>query len=454
MENKKIKLITAPCDFEIIQQIDGYADILIAGEFLPDDDDDTEQPMPFSKDKVFARVIDESDGCAVTLPVRLSTNGNDFEATISRVPAGGTYTLDFIMLDPEHSAEYHVRGERRRHIGVGDVYLVMGQSNASGMAKGEITDAPELGVHVLRNLDRWDIASSPFSDLDYSRQNMLMTFAKKLKSKLGYPIGIIPGAMGGAPLSRWLTSERGDLYKKAIEATRNTKIKGVIWYQGCTDAAEGCSTDSYFSRFSELVSQLRRDFENENLPIFTFQLNRQKRRVESPVFDSRFDNIREAQRIAAKRIQGVYVIPTVDCMQMSDFVHLSKSSCITLGERLARRILGKLYGIGLTYDAPEVISAKQTDARKIVATFSGVTEYLYDFNAPFSAYPITVRDDLGAVGISAARLAADRAELTLERAPVGNVTLSGQCGIDPKNIIIDYGTQLPMISFKDFPVER
>ena len=452
----KIKLISAPKNYEVIQQTNGKASFKIIGTFVEDPYDDTLQNVRFDTSMVFARIICENDNSFASKATPINAKGNDFSVTIEDVPCGGPYTLDFIMLDRERKIEYHVKGERRYHFCVGDVFVIAGQSNAAGMGKDIVEDAPEIGVHVLRNLDTWDIASYPFGDSDYSKHGMHLNFAKRLKKELGYPIGLIPGAMGASPLSRWLESEDGDLYtklKKAIKE-REIRFKAVLWYQGCADAGDGMTGREYLSRFMEMTDAFRKDFENENLPFFTFQLNRIKIATENPSLDRRYDDIREAQRIAPSKIPGVYVLPAIDGVHMSDFIHLSSASNQTMGTRLALKVLKELYGKGLGIDVPEIDSAYSDGECKVTLSFKNVSGYLDDFNAKISEYPITVRDEDGDVPLKECTVKSNIIEITTLRKLKGKVTASGQSGTNPKNIIIDFYTQLPMICFSDYEIKE
>ena len=451
--SNKIELISAPQNWEVIQNVNGKADITVLGRFVVDENDDTQQTLSFDKERLLTRVVDESDSSVVAYAKYPTIDGDRFSVTVTGVPCGGPYTLDFVMPITETGDIHSVKGERRYHFCVGDVFVVAGQSNAAGMGKDIVEDAPEIGVHVMRNLERWDMASYPFNDSDYSKHGMHLAFAKKLKKELGYPIGIIPGAMGGAPLSRWLKNEDGDLYAKLMNAIKKNKIgiKSVLWYQGCTDAGDGVSMDDYISRFETLVSDFRYDFSNDELAFFTFQLNRIKTTDEMAFLGENYDKIREAQRRAAQKIPGVYILPTIDATHMSDFIHMSSASYNVMGHRMALQVLRSLYNRkNIIINAPEIKSATIADKNRVILEFDNVSDMLYDFNAPLSAYPITLDDNLGEVALKERVISENRIEITATRNFEGTLIIGGQRGTDPKNIIIDYGTQLPMLCFCDF----
>ena len=444
-----VHLTRSPERFEVLQHTDGYADILLEGEMCPCNGFD-EDERGFSHEHIYAKVICESDGALAIPPVKVTVENKKFSTLIKGIPVGGPYMIDFVFLKRESCSEYSIRGDKVYHIFVGDLYLIAGQSNAAGMARGELSETAEIGISVLRNLEAWDIATSPMAD--DTRHNMFLPFAKKIRKETGIPIGLIPSAVGGAPLSRWLPSEDGDLYRRAMNAVGGRKLRGVLWYQGCADAGDGYSTEQYVRRFSDFVSTLRRDVGDELLPVFTFQLNRQRRRDRDEELNELYDGIREAQRLVPHRIDGVYVLPAIDALNMSDFIHNSRPSNAMLGERLARQVLEKLYGKGLGADAPEIASATLAEDGVVVAEFANVREFLSDLNSRTDEYPLVVCDTDGAVGISGVRISADKICLTLARPVKLPATLSGQCGFSPLNIIIDYATGIPVLCFKNFPI--
>ena len=444
-----VRLIKAPSSFEVVQEAGGYAEIYVEGEFCPWSSYD-EDERRFSPDKVYARVIDEENGAEVCAPSRVESCGNYFSARISGIPVGGPYTVDFTMLDRERPIEYSLGGEKIYHLFVGDVFLIAGQSNAAGMARGIGREESEIGISVMRGLREWDIASMPFGP--DSRHNMFLSFAKKIKKSTAHPVGLIPAAVGGAPLSRWLKSERGDLYRRALSVIGDKKIKAVLWYQGCTDAGDGESTEGYLRRFGELVDDLRRDLCDPLLPVFTFQLNRHVTREYDPEHDNDYDSIREAQRRAASEMPGVYVLPAIDATIMSDFIHNARASNIMLGERLALQMLNKVYKMSENYDAPEIISATLNDNRTVCVTLENVKEYLSDLNASYEKYPIILKDKNGIAPLKSSRMTGSSVVLEYSRDITLPAFVTGQSGSDPHAIIIDYGTGMPMLCFKDFPV--
>ena len=80
------------------------------------------------------------------------------------VPAGGLYRVETYMEYEGWDGLSSTRGDMVHHIGVGDVFVAAGQSNAAGRAKNPVEDPPELGVHLLRPSGRWDLAVHPMGE--------------------------------------------------------------------------------------------------------------------------------------------------------------------------------------------------------------------------------------------------------------------------------------------------
>ena len=107
--------------------------------------------VPEGSITVKARIALESSGesvCPWTV-CRTEADGR-WSVTFDCVPAGGLYRVETYMEYQGWDGLSSTRGDMIHNIGVGDVFVVAGQSNAAGRAKNPVEDAPELGVHLLR----------------------------------------------------------------------------------------------------------------------------------------------------------------------------------------------------------------------------------------------------------------------------------------------------------------
>jgi hypothetical protein len=124
-----------------------------------------------------------------------STNLSDL--ALPEVPAGGEYTLRFRLGDRQ--AEF-------RHLLVGEIWLVGGQSNAVGLSHRPETPSP--GVHYLRD-HRWqegvDPLFPPIFPLPPGETYVAAwrRAAQRYYELTGIPVGLMGWAFGGVPMSRF-----------------------------------------------------------------------------------------------------------------------------------------------------------------------------------------------------------------------------------------------------------
>eukprot|EP01045_Picozoa_sp_COSAG04_P016742 COSAG04_NODE_1424_length_6819_cov_3.386905_5_plen_290_part_00 len=194
-----------------------------------------------------------------------------WRATV-RAPAGGLYRLETrLRLASQPAAEWSPRGDMRHFLGVGDVWVVTGQSNSAGYGRGPYEDPPELLVHAFSNSENWALASHPLNESTDTKHPVnreganpghspYLQFGRLLSRQLGYPIGLVAtcalpnpnlakpdascvaltrratAALGGSPLTAWDPtdgSEAGlyDNMVSCVAAAGVPKPKGVLWYQ-------------------------------------------------------------------------------------------------------------------------------------------------------------------------------------------------------------------------------
>lgn len=370
-----------------------------------------------------------------------------------------------LMYGANDQIEWAARGDMIHHLGVGDIYVITGQSNSAGYGKDPVYDPPEIGIHIYKNSGKWDLASHPLNEStatihEENREggnpghSPYLHFAKILKRELGYPIGLLQASLGGSPLSAWNPEEDGVLYRSMMQLIKSqcSKIKGILWYQGCSDAAqEQCST--YLRRFETMVKHLREDIEDMELPVFTAQLNRFVAKSEGNI-DIYWGMVKEAQRQAAKSIPRVYIVPAIDCT-LSDLIHNTSASNMVLGERLAKQALTEVYGRKYISRAPDINHAKLIDPDTVELSFENVTQRLYMFEVDVKELPFTIIDEDGTVGFSDYKIKAkDTIIIKLDRELTGKSFVHGGFEHNPKFLVpIDIDGHLPMLAFYGVEIE-
>jgi len=401
-----VLLEKCPMDWQIFQQKDGKAKISCEGRWVvPKDALQFEVISAIPMIRVLKEATHE-----VMIPWRKMEHiENDGESVITGrcktsliLPKGGLYLIETGLKTKSKTLDWLFRGDICRHIGIGDVYVIAGQSNASGYGKDSVMDSPCLGVHMCRNSGSWDIAAHPMNDSTGAEDTLVnremgisgttpyLTFAKRIYKEVGYPIGLLPTALGGSAISCW--QKDGNLYQNMIDKINlvGGDVKGILWYQGCSDTNQIEDAKQYYHNFKAFIDNTREAL-GYQIPIFTFQLNRF---IEGN-FPHNWGKVREAQRQAQNTIDRVYVLPALQS-SMSDVIHNSSLANIRLGEIQAKLCIAVLYG-GMPYFAPYLIQAVQKSEKEIILEFekpyADSTFLFYTQKAEDSGITMMVEDE-------------------------------------------------------------
>ncbi len=458
-------------DWQILQQdAAGFATLALQGRWVADEAA-AGQPCV-----VQVRVVAGDTGVAVNRSLdwqAATTEANGRWQITLRVPAGGLYRLETrCRVTSQAEAEWSLRGDMRHFWGVGDLWVIAGQSNSAGYGRGAVYDPPELGIHLFRNNEQWALAAHPMNDstdtahsVNRERANPAhspyLHFARLLKQQLHYPIGLIQTALGGSPLSAWNPTEAGlaVLYHNMMQsiAKAGGAVKGILWYQGESDAGPGLA-ESYATRFQAAVGAWREALGQPDLPMLTVQLNRYYQPPESVTAESAgmaraWTLIRETQRQLARTMNRVAVIPTLD-LTLSDLIHTGPTGNLLIGERLARAALGMVYGQPVDYQAPDLQGARLIDQGATVELhFAHVLDRLDNLDRAANCFK--VEDSAGDVAIMAVHYPMNATiQLRLARPLVGTAVVHGAYGYNPALAPVDMDRVLPILGFSQVPIEQ
>ena len=456
-----VKITKGACDWRIYQQIDGYAVLDLEGVSIKYDDaptwvrvvreDDLSLVINWTQAEITGEKTDEDGTTVRTFKISL------------RLPAGGLYRIDTTVSGGITGIDWSAQGQKIYHIGVGDLFVITGQSNSAGYGRTPVADAPELGVHLCKNSEVWTLAAHPMNDPEDTKHTVnrepasghspYLSFAKMMKKELGYPIGLIQESLGGSPISRWNKKVNGDLYNSMVESVcrctdGDMRVAGILWYQGCSDANENDSA-VYYTRFKQMVEDMRADFKSPDLPVYTVQLNK--------VHDQEniiWADIREIQRLAAIEMKNVFVVPSLD-LALNDGIHNSSASNIVIGERLARVALEGYYKKPCCFGlAPDIVSAV-CDKNALTLTFSNVYHYMHTLGVTAENCGFVVEDDNGKIDIVGYNGSGDKIYLKLERTLLGKAYVSfAQTSNLRSAPPYDAGSGLPIIAFNKKEIEN
>ncbi len=428
-------LSEAPADWQIVQQDrDGTAALSLAGCHR------VEAPWF----RIEARLVGEADGRPPATevdwqPAELLPESR-WRLTLGGVPAGGLYRLETRIRRAGCADLRPTRGDFVHHLGVGDLWVIAGQSNASGTGLGYADDPPTLGVHQLGNDEQWKLAAHPLEDATRTLHPITvhgvfqghcpwLAFARRLRAELGWPIGLIPTALGGSPLAMWDPDQRGSLYDNLMAMVRAAggRVRGLLWYQGESDGNAGLG-DSYAEGFAAFVAAVRAALGEPDLPVLTAQLGRYTGDV-GEAYHRGWSRVRQAQREVAATVPGVALIPAVD-IPLSDEIHTSAAGNVLLGERFAVAALREVYGRDLPPPALRLLkAARGADPAVLRLTFERPPA---GWSRPGRIRDFTVEDAQGTIPVGRVEVDDEGwVDLFLERAPGSPATIHCHYGCDP-----------------------
>lgn len=453
-----------PVDWQIYQQNEkGHALISMSGRWAP------KESMGLAGGAtggmVQVRLVREATGFPVAENLDWQNTSTAMDGTwkcdVGPVPAGGLYRLE-TRFNPKGNklGEWSLRGDTRHFLGVGDIWVIAGQSNASGYGRNSYHDESELGIHVLRQSGIWSLASHPLQDststiFNGSRETHnaghgpFLHFARRLKQEMNYPIGLIVASLGGSALELW-NPEVGPLFKNMMTMISHAggKFKGMVWYQGETDAKQNLAHD-YLKRFLFSVKGWRDQFSQGAFPVLSVQLSRYYS-VNSGNDDEAWSLVREAQRQAAYEVENLSVIPTLD-LPLDDTIHLGSTANIILAERLVQCALGLAYHKLARHRAPEIESAKKENDQIVTLIFSNVFSRLESMQSLLT--PFVIEDEMGRANILKTVYSnQNTVKLFVEKTLGRKVSVSGGVGENPPTLPIDVERQMPILAFYKYPV--
>lgn len=188
-----------------------------------------------------------------------STSG--YSATLA-LPAGGWYRVG-ISVDGIAGPVELARIER---FGVGDVFVVAGQSNSANSGEEKIPSQ----VDRVSSFDghTWKLAADPMPGVqDASSGGSPWPYlGQDLVAAWDVPIAFSSCGYGGTSVQQWqkganpVRGKKASLFDGLLERVKSVgKFRAILWHQGETDAGAGMSTEDYVRAFRALHDDLAKD---------------------------------------------------------------------------------------------------------------------------------------------------------------------------------------------------
>ena len=160
-------------------------------------------------------------------------------------------------------------------------FLLIGQSNMAGRGEFDEVDPIDNGNCFMLRMGRWQKMREPinpdrkiFGEGTHSGINLGASFADDASKNLNIKVGLIPCADGGTSLNEWMPG--GILFDHAVFmaklAMRTSRLSGILWHQGESDAHSPELAEAYKEKFITMISAMRRELEAEKVPLIIGEL--------------------------------------------------------------------------------------------------------------------------------------------------------------------------------------
>ena len=224
--NETVKLnLALPLDFQVFQRQTQAGGKVIIECLL----ETTARGTLTNLEKLEARLIGKSAAGELSgdwQPLPFDNRVRHFHAELA-VPAGGWYRLEVRLTGGgTNVAEVDVE-----HVGVGEVFLIAGQSNAANHGEGR--QQPRSRLVVAFGNGHWQPANDPQPAASGNGGSFLPAFGDAMAERFKVPIGLVPLAVGSTSVREWLP--KGDAMAAPPTTGRNTILVGSnLWVSAGT----------------------------------------------------------------------------------------------------------------------------------------------------------------------------------------------------------------------------
>lgn len=225
------------------------------------------------------------------------------------------------------------------------IYLLMGQSNMAGRGVVEDEDkTPHPRVFVFTRSNQWKLATEPVNAGEPHKNPGVgpgLAFGKALAdANPKIAIGLVPCAVGGTPLSRWVRG--ADLYSNAVARAKAASefgtISGIIWHQGESDSAAKTNAETYGERLAKMIGDIRADLKSPRLPFVVGQIGEfLYNREGNPLPFAR--DLNETLLNLPKKVRYTACVLSKGLADKGDQLHFSSEAQRELGKRYAKEIM-------------------------------------------------------------------------------------------------------------------
>ena len=278
------------------------------------------------------------------------------------VPKGTAMTITVDSLGKESSITLN-------NLVVGDVWLCAGQSNIAGKLKGkgtyqgDVADYPGFRHWTPTDEAGWNVCS-PETAGEFKKTAFY--FGRDVYKESLIPIGLVTTAVGGSNIESWLNQapyETGKNYTKLVDPLVGLGIRGMVWYQGESNANKG---ESYGPLLTSLIKGWREVWGQGDFPVYYVQL---------PGYGERKNEIGDKHRgwpalrqeqLETLELNNTGMAVTIDIGDKS--VHPPNK--VDTGKRLARLALYHDYGFKNQFPTGPLYKSHRIDGAAVHIDFN------------------------------------------------------------------------------------
>lgn len=237
-------------------------------------------------------------------------------------------------------------------------------------------DLLEQDVKYKTLMDRWEKIEKTYDfevlkEAYQKKRTKWQEAVKKAKTE-GKPVPVAPRG----PRNLLTGNNRpANLYNGVLHPVIGYSMRGVIWYQGESNASRAYV---YRSLFPLMIQNWRDEWKQGDFPFYWVQLADFKGEKPEPE-DSQWAELREAQTLTMSKLKNTGEAVIIDIGEGRDIHPRNKR---TVGERLGRWALAKDYGFDktITFQSP-TYQKMEKKGNKILLSFDHVgSRGLYSFD--------------------------------------------------------------------------
>ena len=276
-----------PADYQVIQRSSReQGSVTIVGELS--------EPVPSGDLLIQARFLGDQQKDAAWLRVDGTVIGRELEGTVP-APAGGWWRMELrVSVDGQEVARQEVS-----HVGVGELFVVAGQSNSAN--HGEEKQSPKSGLVATFDGQRWRLAEDPQPGASGGGGSFMPPLGDAFVAQEQVPVGFVACGIGATSVREWLPKgasfqnpptiesrvekqsdgtwvSDGKAYDAFIARIKPLGVNGfraVLWHQGESDANQQDPSRTlpgrlYREYLERLIRDSRRDLDWE-VPWFVAQ---------------------------------------------------------------------------------------------------------------------------------------------------------------------------------------